>query len=110
MKLKQLAPIMIAAGLVIPLAGHAADETDKDRGSAKVWVHDSVITAKVKTQLAANKPTSLAKLHVDTTSSGAVRLTGSAVTVADSQRAESIAKTVEGVTSVDNRIKVNGDK
>ena len=109
MKLKQLAPIVIAAGLAIPLAGHAAD-ADKDRDGAKVWVKDSVITAKIKAQLAANKPTSLAKLHVDTDSSGVVRLTGSAVTVTDAQRAEAIAKMVDGVTSVDNRIKVNGDK
>jgi hyperosmotically inducible protein len=109
MKPKTFAGLMIAAGLALPLASHAAD-SDTDRGSAKAWVVDSVITTKIKTQLAAARISSLAKIHVDTDAKGFVQLTGKVGSKAEAERAIAIARTVEGVTDVDSKLVVTGDK
>lgn len=106
MKLQYIAGLMIAAGLVLPLASHAAGDGDSNRSSARTWVKDSIITTKIKAQLAANQPLSIAKLHVDTDASGYVRLTGQVQSRSDADRAVAIAKMVEGVSGVDNQIKV----
>ncbi len=110
MKLKTVAGLMMAAGLALPLVSHAADDGDMDRGSPKTWMKDSVITTKIKAQLAASQPSSLAKLHVDTDAEGYVRITGRVDTQADADRAVTVAKTVDGVSWVDSQIKVTGDK
>ena len=109
MKPKTFAGLMIAAGLALPLASHAAD-SDADRGSAKAWVTDSVITTKIKTQLAAARVSSLAKIHVDTDAKGFVQLTGRVGSKAEAERAIAIARAVEGVTDVDSKLVVSGDK
>ena len=106
---KIFAGLMIAAGLTLPLASHAAD-SDTDRGSPKAWVKDSVITTKIKTQLAASRISSLAKIHVDTDAKGFVQLTGNVRSNAEAERAIAIARAVEGVTDVDSELKVTGDK
>lgn len=106
MKISKLASLVVVGALVTPLASYAADS--KPAGSAKVWVKDSVVTTKIKAQLAASKVSSLAKVHVDTDADGWVQLTGKVDTQADKDRAESIAKAVEGVKSVDNQLTVTG--
>jgi hyperosmotically inducible protein len=108
MKLKHLAPLMLIIGLATPLVSQGADKGDSDRAAAKAWVKDSVITTKIKTELAANKPTSLAMVHVDTDANGDVTLTGKVDTRAEQHRAEAIARSVEGVKSVDNNLIVTG--
>lgn len=105
MKISQLASLVVVGALVAPLAGHAAD---KPAGTAKVWVKDSVVTTKVKAQLAASKISSLAKVHVETDADGWVQLTGKVATQADKDKAESVAKAVDGVKSVDNQLVVTG--
>ena len=71
-------------------------------------VTDTWITTKVKTELAASKVSSLAKVHVDTDADGWVLLTGKVATQADKDKAESVAKAVDGVKSVDNQLVVTG--
>ncbi len=44
----------------------------------KVYVRDSLITTKVKARLAAERITSLARIHVDTDADGVVYLSGTA--------------------------------
>lgn len=105
MKISQIASLLVTAALVAPLAAHAED---KPAGSAKVWVKDSVITTKIKAELATSKPSSLAKVHVETDANGWVQLTGKVATQADKDRAETTAKAVEGVKSVDNQLVVTG--
>ncbi|MBL8278043.1 MAG: BON domain-containing protein [Pelomonas sp.] len=105
MKISKLASLVVIGALAAPLASFAAD---KPAGTAKVWVKDSVVTTKVKTQLAASKVSSLAMIHVDTDADGWVQLTGKVATQADKDRAETIAKGVEGVKSVDNQLVVTG--
>ena len=67
---------------------------------------DATITTKVKAAMAKEKPSTLAKVHVNSEKSGTVTLTGSAKTQADKDRAETVAKNVQGVTSVVNNIEV----
>lgn len=105
MKISRIAPLALAAVLAAPLATYAAD---KPAGTAKVWVKDSVVTTKIKAELAASKVSSLAKVHVDTDADGFVQLTGKVATQAEKDRAESIAKAVNGVKSVDNQLTVTG--
>ena len=109
MNMKLLFGSLIVAAAWMPLAPHAADDMTKDRSSAKVWVKDSVITTKIKAELAAKKLTSLAHIKVDTDANGYVLLSGNARTAAEIAQAESIAKGVQGVRSVENHIQVKAD-
>ena len=84
---------------------HAAD-ANKPATTARTWVKDSVVTTKIKAQLAASKVASLAQVNVDTDADGHVQLTGKVATPAEKDRAESIAKAVDGVKSVDNQLTV----
>lgn len=106
MKIATLASLVVVGALVAPLASFAAD--NKPAGTARVWVKDSVVTTKIKTQLAASKVSSLATVHVDTDADGWVQLTGKVASQAEKDRAEAIAKAVEGVKSVDNQLTVTG--
>ncbi len=105
MKLAPIAALLVSAALAAPLAAQAQD---KPAETTRTWVKDSVITTKIKTQLAASKPSSLAMVHVDTDANGWVQLTGKVATQADKDRAEATAKAVEGVKSVDNQLTVTG--
>lgn len=103
MKIARFASLAIAAALAVPLAGVAAD---KPMAATKTWVKDSVVTTKIKSQLAASKVTSLATVHVETDADGWVQLTGKVASSAEKDRAEAIAKAVDGVKSVDNQLTV----
>lgn len=104
MKFSRLASLIVTAALVAPLAVQAQD---KPASPAKVWVKDSVVTTKIKAQLAASKVSSLALVHVETDADGHVQLTGKVATQADKDKAETIAKAVDGVKSVDNELIVS---
>jgi len=105
MKTTLVATCIVAAALLGSAVVHAADG-DTDRKHPITFVKDSAITAKVKAKLAAEKMSSLAKIHVDTDAKGMVVLSGKVKTQAESDTAASIAKDTEGVTSVKNSIKV----
>ena len=106
MKFAKLASLAVVAALAAPLASQAQDA--KPAATARVWVKDSVVTTKIKAQLAASKVSSLALVHVDTDADGWVQLTGKVASQAEKDRAESIAKAVEGVKSVDNQLTITG--
>jgi hyperosmotically inducible periplasmic protein len=108
MKFK-LTTIFIATGALLgAFAVHAATDTatDTDRAHPKTFMKDSVITTKVKTHLAQEKFGSLARIHVDTHGHGAVVLTGTAQSQDAADKAVSIARDTEGVTSVKSHIRV----
>ena len=101
-----LAAICLLIGtLLVPVAGYPADR-DKDRSSPKAFVKDSVITVKIKAKLAEEKLASAVRIKVDTDDKGKVYLSGTAKDQAEIDKAGAIAKGVEGVVSVDNKIKV----
>ena len=50
------------------------------------------------------------KIQVETDNAGVVTLSGTTATQAAKDKADSIARAVKGVTSIDNQIKVVADK
>lgn len=68
---------------------------------------DMAITTKVKAALAADDQLSALKIEVDT-EQGVVSLTGPAPTAEAADRAITLAKAVEGVTEVQNKLVVGG--
>ena len=75
MNAKTLTTCFVVAALLSTLATRAADG-DADRKNPVAFVKDSVITSKIKTKLAAEKMSSLAKISVDTGRDGMVRMWG----------------------------------
>jgi hyperosmotically inducible protein len=104
---KLTASILVAGLFLLPVTAFAADA---EKSTATEYVKDSVITTKVKAELAAEKMSSLVKINVDTDKHGTVVLSGSAASQSAVDKAVSIAKGVKGVTSVKNDIKIVADK
>jgi hyperosmotically inducible protein len=109
MNTKLMSACFVAATLLTPFAARAAD-SDADRAHPGAFVKDSVITTKVKTKLAAEKMRTLTHIRVDTDRNGIVVLSGSAKTKEDADKAASIARETEGVTLVQNNIKIKKDE
>jgi hyperosmotically inducible protein len=103
----------ILAGLLIMASASPiicyGDNTDTDRSHPKTFVKDSAITTKIKTELAADHITSLARIHVDTDANGVVWLSGTAHTQAEVDRAGTIARNTEHVVAVNNNVTVKKD-
>ena len=95
----------IAGTLLVPIAANAAD-SDQDRSSPGAFVSDSVITTKIKAKLAEERLSSMAHIKVDTDKKGVVELSGTAANQAEVDKAGSIARSVEGVVAVQNKIQV----
>jgi hyperosmotically inducible protein len=106
---KIITACFVVATLVSPLAARAATDGDTDRAQPETYVKDSLITTKVKTKLAAEHLSSLAKVSVDTDRNGVVVLSGTATDQGAVNKAASIARDTEGVVSVQNNIKVKKD-
>ena len=113
----QLAAGLVVLGLALAPAGFAADKAPEAPGKAekamdkvKENVSDASITAKVKTEFAKDKAVSALKINVDTDNKGVVTLKGTAKSKEEAAKAESIAKSVKGVTSVKNEITVASSK
>ena len=85
-----------------------AQDADVDRSHPEAFVKDSLITAKVKTRLASEHMSSLARVHVDTDADGVVWLTGTAPTREAAERAVTLARSTEGVVGVKSDIRVKG--
>ena len=83
-----------------------AEATAKDAANtAKGAIDDATITAQVNAGLAKDPDLSALKIHVDTVN-GKVTLNGPAPSTVARDRAETIAKSVTGVTSVNNQLVV----
>jgi len=110
---QQLAAGFVALGLIFAPVGFANDKaaeskTEKAMDKVKETVGDAAITAKIKTEFAKDKGVSAMNINVDTDKNGKVTLKGTARTREEAAKAESIAKSVNGVTSVKNEIRVTG--
>jgi hyperosmotically inducible periplasmic protein len=110
MKTKLGATCFVIGTLLAPFAVHAADTgIDTDRTHPKTFVKDSVITSKVKAKLAEEKIGSLVRIKVDTHGKGAVVLSGKARSQEEADKAVTIARATEGVTSVKSKIRIKKD-
>ena len=99
----------VALALALAPAAHAADKSADNKGSvtqkAKEVIDDATITTKIKAEYAKDKMVSVMKISVNT-DKGVVKLTGTAKSKEEAAKAEQIAKSVAGVTSVKNDITV----
>ena len=109
MKIKIAAACFLAGALALPVAGYTADY-DSDRSSPKAFVKDSVITTKIKAKLAEERLASAVQIKVDTDNKGVVTLSGTAKSREEADKAASIARSVEGVATVENNIKIASRK
>lgn len=106
MKKLILTGIVTAAAWYLPAMADDYKTPDSDTSHPAAFVKDSMITAKVKSKLAAKHMSTLTDIQVDTDNKGAVLLSGKAPTKDASDLAAMIAKDTEGVTSVRNKIVV----
>jgi hyperosmotically inducible protein len=106
MNTTRFASLLVLGALLLPLPGQAAESTS----TAKTAIKDSVITTKIKTELAAEKLSSLVKISVETDDKGVVVLSGTAADQAAIDKAVSIAHGVKGVSSVESHIKIAAAK
>jgi hyperosmotically inducible protein len=86
-------------------ASTAADKTEKAGSRTAVALSDTAITTKVKAGLAAEPDLSALAIKVET-EKGVVMLSGFVDSKAEAERAEKLAKGVDGVTRVKSTIKV----
>lgn len=105
---------LIVAGLVVGLGIGTAYATSDDASAPKAHsdgmgaaVNDTAITAKVKTKLMGDKRLKKSDISV-TTTNGVVTLEGTASNSKAKSTAAALAKSVEGVKSVDNSLKTPG--
>jgi len=86
-------------------AATAVDKTERAGSRTAGAMSDTAITAKVKAGLAAQPDTSALAIKVET-EKGVVMLSGFVESKAEAERAEKVAKGVEGVSKVKNTLKV----
>jgi len=89
-------------------AGEAAASSDRADRSAGEVIDDAAIVAKVKSGLLSSSEVEGLDVNVDARN-GVVTLSGSADTMAERSSAEQIAKSADGVKSVDNKIVIKAD-
>ncbi len=109
MKRNFTTPLLVIGALIGPGVAVAAGDSDMDRSNPKVLVKDSIITSKIKAQLAAEHITSLGRIHVDTEANGVVWLHGTARTQEAADKAVEFARNTDGVRGVHSRIRVRMD-
>lgn len=109
MRYKLATTCFVIGSALAPVAAYAAD-SDTDRSKPATFVKDSAITTQIKTKLAAEHPGSAKHIKVDTDANGIVWLSGTANSNAEVHRAVEIARNTEGVTSVNNKLKVHKDR
>lgn len=86
-------------------AANAETSTKEAANNAKGVIDDATITAQISAGLAKDPDLSAVKINVDTVN-GKVTLNGPAPSTVARDRAETIAKAVTGVTSVNNQLVV----
>lgn len=86
-------------------ADKAANDTRAMGASAGAKVDDATITAKVNASLATDKDLSAIKIDVDTRN-GVVTLSGPAPSATARARASEVARSVQGVSSVNNQLTI----
>jgi hyperosmotically inducible periplasmic protein len=94
------------AGAALKDATQKAEASGKEAaGKAGDKIDDMSITAAVSASLGKDPDLSALKINVDT-KNGAVTLNGTAPSQAAVDKASAIAKTIKGVSSVDNKLQV----
>ncbi len=109
MKNKFAITCLVVGATLAPILTYATEDTDADRAHPKAFVKDSAITTKIKSRLAAQHLTSIARIHVDTDANGVVWLSGTARSQEEIDKAVSIARSTEHVTAVKSELTIKKD-
>jgi hyperosmotically inducible protein len=109
MKNKFAITCLIVGAALAPVISYAGEDADMDRSHPKTFVKDSAITTKIKSKLAAQHLTSVARIHVDTDAGGVVWLSGTARSQDEIDKAVSIARDTEHVVAVKSELTVKSD-
>ena len=99
--------IVMAAGFAIGMANAASPDATEPKAHSDTLgaaVSDTAITAKVKSKMMGDKNIGKSDINV-TTTNGVVTLEGSAVSMNAKTAAGTVAKSIEGVKSVDNNLR-----
>ena len=104
---KLIAKTLIASSVALSALSpvYAADQGKEPLKAVGQYVDDSTITAKVQAKHAEDKVVSALRVNVET-KPGVVVLSGQARTEGEVERAETLAKQVEGVKAVSNMIEL----
>jgi len=108
MKCTILKPIFLSLALVPPVVS-AGTSISTAAESVGKYVDDATITALVKAKLTADKAANFTRIGVET-SNNVVSLTGEVDSKDQKERAEKIAKQVDGVKRVDNNLRIIKDR
>lgn len=96
------ATLVLFVIVVVTMLGCAGSRTQKSAGDV---IDDGVIGAKVKTALLADEEVSGLQVEVETFK-GIVQLSGFVDTAAQANKAEQIARGVQGVKEVQNKLSI----
>jgi osmotically-inducible protein OsmY len=96
------ATLVLFVIVVVTMLGCAGSRTQKSAGDV---IDDGVIGAKVKTALLADEEVSGLQVEVETFK-GVVQLSGFVDTAAQANKAEQIARGVQGIKEVQNKLSV----
>ncbi|MBO9352730.1 BON domain-containing protein [Bordetella petrii] len=105
---KLIVAAAVGASTLLGTAAYAA-EGDAPKQSMGEYASDAVITTKVKAAFVADDTLSALDIAVET-NDGTVTLSGTVGTEAETEQAARVARDVEGVTQVQNDIKVDPAK
>lgn len=101
-----VAILLLIAGCTDRQRDQVDDKADKVAGSAERRMDNATTTAAVKSKLAADvRLSTLTSINVDSSGSS-VTLSGSVPATEDKQRAEEVARSVNGVTVVINNLEI----
>jgi hyperosmotically inducible protein len=111
MNTKLTTSVILIGALSLPVAGYTAEtgSSNTERNSAKTAVKDSIITTKIKAAMVKDEQVRALNIKVDTDDRGKVTLSGKAKNQAEIDRAVTIARSVEGVVTVQNNIQITAD-
>jgi osmotically-inducible protein OsmY len=99
-----LTPTLRRAAIAIALAGAlGACSVARDQQTTGSYIDDSVITADIKSKMAADKDVAATSISVETLN-GVTQLSGFAKSQAEKDRAATIAREAKGVRAVRNDI------
>jgi osmotically-inducible protein OsmY len=99
---KSMMALLTAATLSVALAGCAGSDKKESTGT---YIDDTVITTKVKSALLAEKSLKSTDISV-VTYKGRVQLSGFVASSADINKAVATTKTVAGVKTIENDLKL----
>ncbi|MGE5302909.1 MAG: BON domain-containing protein [Alphaproteobacteria bacterium] len=106
MKRTILKPVLLSLALVPPVISVGTSMSTAAE-SVGEYVDDAKITTLVKAKLTADKAANFTQIGVET-SNNVVSLTGEVGSKDQKERAEKIAKQVNGVKRVDNKLRIKG--